>query len=431
MSRSDTPLVPGRIHGIRAWSIRTERGSPRLGALVNDSRWAVGGAATEASCRAVGRGGHRAPREACSCGLYALHPFAARRGGHLASGAVIGVIEAWGRVVLHPTGFRAEYARPVALFSSVRAVGETRTMVERLARAYGADVIEFADRHDIVRTARDRGWGMAESVVAELVGIPPAVGELAPAPQSLAPPKPPSPAPPAASSPAPPPASSSASPAASSPAPPASSADSPAADPPPDRGLAMPHPPSPTAWRRRSWLHRAATAIGGGVMILSTAIAIGVGWLVSAVLSIGVFFIALGAVMALFGWEFGDGPDPAPADLARRHLEVVRQETFVTDGVAYYVARVVNGHESRTALHVGAPIRLYDAGGDPLAPRRQPHRFTSPTDIAAGESGVIGTRLGAPRPRTETYRATLRVRAYRRPRNSSPPRPGSRTRREL
>ncbi len=54
--------------------------------------------------------GHEQPTEDCACGLWAkarIQP----EGGGLVCGAIVG----WGRIVLHENGFRAEYARPVAL----------------------------------------------------------------------------------------------------------------------------------------------------------------------------------------------------------------------------------------------------------------------------------------------------------------------------
>jgi hypothetical protein len=57
-------------------------------------------------------GNHPAPRQDCACGIYAYyepdHKF-------LDKHAIVGVVEAWGTCIPHPTGFRAERVRVVAL----------------------------------------------------------------------------------------------------------------------------------------------------------------------------------------------------------------------------------------------------------------------------------------------------------------------------
>jgi hypothetical protein len=63
-----------------------------------------------AQCLAGGRP-HRAPEPSCTCGLHALH----RVPTHHVHAFVIGAIAAWGDVMLHRDGFRAEHALIVAL----------------------------------------------------------------------------------------------------------------------------------------------------------------------------------------------------------------------------------------------------------------------------------------------------------------------------
>jgi len=57
---------------------------------------------------------HESPHEACQCGIYAYHT----PGPHSWFGEAYwceGVVSAWGRLVVHPDGFRAEHARVEAL----------------------------------------------------------------------------------------------------------------------------------------------------------------------------------------------------------------------------------------------------------------------------------------------------------------------------
>jgi hypothetical protein len=81
--------------------------------------------------------GHRAPAHSCGCGLYAsYHPWRSLDRYLCQGPPVYGAISAWGRLELHPDGFRAEYARVVAL-----APGDA----EELAR-WGEDPDEFEAR---------------------------------------------------------------------------------------------------------------------------------------------------------------------------------------------------------------------------------------------------------------------------------------------
>lgn len=101
------PLV-----GLRQWEFDAEAGtldSPlsRIPATAWD-----GGAVT-ASCK---RADHSAPQANCQCGLYSVNGFRHLPQNHRHPGEwVVGMVEQWGTVELHPTGMRSEYARVVAL----------------------------------------------------------------------------------------------------------------------------------------------------------------------------------------------------------------------------------------------------------------------------------------------------------------------------
>ena len=137
----EAPLIAGKIHGVRGWSLS----GATLGAAVQGDEWAADGKATRATCRNQRR--HKSPVKECGCGLYGTHPWA---GG--TQGEILGVIEAWGRVELHAGGFRAERARPIALFvvADETTLAEVRVL-HQVAERYECELIELAG------TRRDRG----------------------------------------------------------------------------------------------------------------------------------------------------------------------------------------------------------------------------------------------------------------------------------
>ena len=98
---------------------------------------------------------HRAPAADCECGLYALHEFGDRTwappGPDVVHGAVIG----WGDVEVHETGFRAEFARVVALAEPSHVLGaRALTLAERSARLYGVELVSHSHL-----LAEGRRWG--------------------------------------------------------------------------------------------------------------------------------------------------------------------------------------------------------------------------------------------------------------------------------
>ncbi len=92
----------------------------------------------EARCLASPRA-HRAPAHRCTCGLYALTEHAdARLRPHQDA---VGAIVAWGDIEVHRTGFRAQFARIVALGLPDRCGLAHRERLERAAERYGVPLV--------------------------------------------------------------------------------------------------------------------------------------------------------------------------------------------------------------------------------------------------------------------------------------------------
>ncbi len=159
------PLLPGRLYGLRTWRVVDADGRPHLAGPYEHTPWPAAGVAVEAVC--THGGAHSAPAPDCQCGVHALHPSrkAARRvlGGRL---EIPGVVEAWGDVQVHDTGFRAAYGRPHAL---VLQPGRNERLIRELARAYEAEVIELRKPDELLDHCRERRLGLDESVVDELL----------------------------------------------------------------------------------------------------------------------------------------------------------------------------------------------------------------------------------------------------------------------
>jgi hypothetical protein len=80
---------------------------------------------------------------------------------------VPGILEAAGAVEVHADGFRAERGRPLAL---ALLPNRNARQLERLAEAYGVELLQLDGPDDLLAHCRDRGLGLSEGVVAELVG---------------------------------------------------------------------------------------------------------------------------------------------------------------------------------------------------------------------------------------------------------------------
>jgi hypothetical protein len=167
---TNPPLVPGPVYGLRTWTVFGEPGHERLTGPHRTTPWPDRGALLEAECSVTPA--HAPPHANCDCGLHAWHP--TRASARRVCGVrreVPGILEASGAVELHPDGFRAERGRPYAL---VLLPGGNASRLERLAEAYDAELLRLDGPDALLAHCRDRGLGLNENVVAELVGTEPA-----------------------------------------------------------------------------------------------------------------------------------------------------------------------------------------------------------------------------------------------------------------
>jgi hypothetical protein len=84
---------------------------------------------------------------------------------------VVGIVEAWGKVQVHREGFRAEYARPVALL----LIGPERAsdygrMLEDIAIAHRAQLLESEGAPALEAHCRANRIGISPQAVEALIG---------------------------------------------------------------------------------------------------------------------------------------------------------------------------------------------------------------------------------------------------------------------
>jgi hypothetical protein len=101
---------------------------------------------------------HASPHQACQCGIYAYHAPGPRSWFGEAYWCE-GVVSAWGRLVVHRDGFRAEHARVEALAvpPGLERIGAAH--VRRVADELGVPVIAHDDLEDF---AARHGGGVPE-----------------------------------------------------------------------------------------------------------------------------------------------------------------------------------------------------------------------------------------------------------------------------
>lgn len=134
------PLV-----GYREWSIRNEPDDrPRLLSLFHPTTWPHD-RPFSAIClrpvtwpqRPVRAFHHAVPDESCQCGIYAFRRPAFESLNGASGPKVRGIVFGWGRYVLGTLGWRAQFARLVALLE----VDRSPAIVDDLAERYGVAVI--------------------------------------------------------------------------------------------------------------------------------------------------------------------------------------------------------------------------------------------------------------------------------------------------
>ena len=167
---SGEPLFAGAIYGVRTWVIRDHLTLSGLG-TGSTRPWVPNGHGTDAICLSYP---HAAPQPDCECGLYAIHPFAFAPDWifHMGEAAVIGLVEAWGRIELHPIGFRAERARPKVLFAPAPHLVSTGHLekLRRVAARYRVPLVELPLPEHAPEWCRSRGLGLSESAVEDTMG---------------------------------------------------------------------------------------------------------------------------------------------------------------------------------------------------------------------------------------------------------------------
>lgn len=132
-------VVPDQLDpvvGWRSWQVAIHNGWPCLQACTRHILW-LPGQRMEAVCE-IGFGDaseftrcdkNLCPCTSCTCGLYATW-----QPDHILAAKVYGQINAWGRVVKHERGFRAQYAYPKILFAPAELIAPLH--------AYGVPVEE-------------------------------------------------------------------------------------------------------------------------------------------------------------------------------------------------------------------------------------------------------------------------------------------------
>ena len=154
------------VLGYRAWLIEPGRDGYRLRSVLWSAQWAsTPGAWTVAACRPQTGSGSplvrhnqtSAPNPDCTCGIYAYHSLSiGGYDGRLVQpdsaeiGIVWGAVVGTGRVLVYPDGWRAQFARPVAILQGSGSERHLRGLSNRLG-------IPTAPSWDIVRGAAEFG----------------------------------------------------------------------------------------------------------------------------------------------------------------------------------------------------------------------------------------------------------------------------------
>lgn len=150
-----TPLV-----GYRGWMVKGDS----LFSCHRDVEWMVGESLVSECLRPQQRGRddrdniltlppkhYWSPHIDCTCGIYALNDYPKlwenREGKRRATTkpwpheAITGLIHGWGRIIVGTKGFRAEYAKPIALVARPRS-NKWPQVIESIAERYGLEIID-------------------------------------------------------------------------------------------------------------------------------------------------------------------------------------------------------------------------------------------------------------------------------------------------
>ena len=165
---SPAPDLIAPVVGFRQWRVATdELGKPELrSGGVGDTRWKIGTNRAECKLARLAEKGtyapslitaqsaerpHQAPGHDCACGIYGMHALGEPDDPTLPSGA----IAAWGRIEVHPGGFRAEFARPLVIALPTEPTSEEAVRAIQAAAAhYGVPCVE---PEQLIRAASELG----------------------------------------------------------------------------------------------------------------------------------------------------------------------------------------------------------------------------------------------------------------------------------
>jgi hypothetical protein len=144
---SEVPVFPEVVIGFRQWLSFEDMLNPLFTCTLSQP-WSFG--VNTAACHKSDRNrlynanapqgppGHSAPHIDCSCGIYARHEVTeTMRRDHI-KGRVTGAVMAWGDIMVHRDGFRAEKVKVVALSETTQI---SEALLQRLASNYGVPIV--------------------------------------------------------------------------------------------------------------------------------------------------------------------------------------------------------------------------------------------------------------------------------------------------
>jgi hypothetical protein len=131
------PDLIDAVMGFRQW--RVDRDG--LQSLHVDHRWTA--ATIESRCTRDEHPHDSAPMPGCCCGIHAWYRRVPRLASACTADLVSGAVVLWGRIELHPTGMRGQFARIVALALPLSRGSKRQTLVD-VARALGVPAVPYA-----------------------------------------------------------------------------------------------------------------------------------------------------------------------------------------------------------------------------------------------------------------------------------------------